>query len=155
MVLRKSIRLGDVALGAPLVWVVLLGLAPSGCYNSEALEQSRHEDVDVTKLAEVDLGEFHITLPQATSEAGGGVVDFHAFGRVARRDQSAVAQAVDERRAELRSRMLLALRAITAAELEEPALDQLREEIAAVINGALDKKLVKNVGFYSFSYTTL
>ena len=137
-------------------WAAVGALAALvGCYDIEALEQARHEETNLVKLAEVDLGAFHVTLPQATSEAGGCVVDFHAFGRVASRDQAKVAQELEERRPELRSRMLLALRAMTAEELEEPSLDSLRESIAAAINQALDKKRVKNVGFYSFSYIIL
>jgi hypothetical protein len=127
----------------------------AGCLSSEAIEQARHDETSMTKLAEVDLGEFHVTLPQATSEAGGGVVDFHAFGRVARDDETSVSSAIAERRPELRAQMLLALRSITADELAEPAVGKHRAQIATVINGALEKPSVKNVGFYSFSYTTL
>jgi hypothetical protein len=126
-----------------------------GCYDAEALQHARHEETTLAKLAEVDLGAFHVTLPQATSEAGGCVVDFHAFGRVAHRDHAKVAQELAARRPELRSRMLLAMRGLTAQELEEPTLASLRDAIAGAINGALDKETVKNVGFYSFSYIIL
>lgn len=136
--------------------LALLGLAAlAGCYDSEAMKASRHDDATVTKLAEVDLGKFHVTLPLATGDTGGGVVDFHAFGRVSRRDLPAVAKAVEERRSELRSHMLLAIRSATSKQFEEPKLDALREEIAKVINGALEKGRVKNVGFYRFSFTAL
>ncbi len=137
----------------------LLGLASlaalAGCYDAVAMKEERHDDATLTKLAEVDLGTYHITLPLATGDTGGGVVDFHAFGRVSRRDRAAVAKAVEERRAELRSHMLLAIRGVTSEELEEPELTALRAEIARVINRALDKDRVKNVGFFTFSFTAL
>jgi flagellar basal body-associated protein FliL len=128
----------------------------AGCYDAGALKETRQDEATVTKLAEVDLGTYHITLPLATGDTGGGVVDFHAFGRVSHGDSAAVAQAVEERRAELRSHMLLAIRSVTNEELEEPKLGALRVEITKVINAALDKTAhVKNVGFYSFSFTEL
>jgi hypothetical protein len=129
--------------------------ALAGCYNAEALQQARRVETDMEQLAEVDLGAFHVTLPQATGEAGGCVVDFHAFGRVARGERDNVAKALVERGPELRSLMLLALRGMTTEELEEPTLDSLRETIAGAINQALEKQHVKNVGFYDFSYTIL
>jgi hypothetical protein len=137
-------------------WAALATLAAlAGCYNAEALQHARRAETNLVQLAEVDLGAFHITLPQATGEAGGCVVDFHAFGRVARRDQNKVAKALVERGPELRSLMLLALRGMTAEQFEEPTLQSLRGAIARAINQALEKQHVKNVGFYEFSYTIL
>jgi hypothetical protein len=133
--------------------VTLLALA--GCVDSEVMHQSRHDDVGVTSLAEVDLGKFHVTLPLATGDMGGAVVDFHAFGRVSRRELPTVTKTLDERRAELRSHMLVAIRSATNAQFEEPKLTALRVEIARVINAALEQGRVKNVGFYRFSFTAL
>jgi hypothetical protein len=139
-----------------LAWAALAALAALvGCYDAEALQHARHTETNLAQLAEVDLGAFHVTLPQATGEAGGCVVDFHAFGRVARGDHGKVAQALVERGPELRSLMLLALRGMSAEQLEEPTLDSLRKAIAKAINQALEHQHVKNVGFYDFSYTIL
>jgi hypothetical protein len=106
-------------------------------------------------MDEIDIGKFRITLPREPGAPGGGVVEFHAFGQVARRDYDEVAAALKLNEPELRYKVLLLVRDITRKDLDEPKLQNLRDNIAKIANSGLEERLVKNVGFYSFTFTPL
>ena len=135
--------------------IVTSALMTSGCYNGDALLQAHSESIEVIHMEEIDLGAFQVTLPHILGNAHDSVVEFHAFGRVESTDRSAVQHVLDTRGAELRSRMLLSVRGMHDAAFDEPRLTALRQTIAGAINGALDEKLVKKVGFYHFAFDTM
>jgi flagellar basal body-associated protein FliL len=135
------------ALGAALLLV--------GCYNADALRKQRSEAANVVHMEEVDLGEFSICLPHVLGEAADSIVQFHVFGQVDSRDREKVARALQTRGPELRSRMLMSVRGLTHNDFDEPKLTKLRQSVAEVINGALQEKLVKKVGFYSYSFDVI
>jgi hypothetical protein len=127
--------------------------ATPGCFDGGTILQAHEEETNLVRLEEIDIGEFRVTLPHAPGAAGGGVVEFHAFGQVTLRDRDKVAGILKENSAELRYRVLLLVRALTREQLDEPKLQSLRDQIANVANASFDKKMVKNVGFYSFAFT--
>jgi hypothetical protein len=135
---------------------LLLAAAPLafGCYNAEALRKSRSEAAKVISMEEIDLGEFAISLPHLLGNAEDSMVEFHVFGRVESRDRAKVARTLETRGPELRSRMLIAVRSLSDADFDEPKLTKLRQSIADVVNGALQEKLVKKVGFYNYALNT-
>jgi hypothetical protein len=142
------------AAGTALALALCLATLP-GCYNDAVLLAARQEATNLVLLDEVDMGEFRITLPYVPGEARGTVVDFHVFGQVARRDRDKAAKALALQGPELRYRVMLLVRGLSRKELEEPTLKSLRRGLASVTNAALDRKLVKSVGFYRFAFTNL
>lgn len=122
-----------------------------GCVDGGALVQAQQDETELVRLDEIDMGEYRITLPPASDDAGGAAVEFHIFGQVAMRDRAKVAEDLALNSPELRYRILLLVRSMTRAQLDEPGLETLRSGIAKLANAALDKKLIKNVGFYTFS----
>ncbi len=139
----------------PLAVLLTAASAASGCYDAKALRTKHQESVQITHMEEIDLGAFQVTLPHVLGSATDRVVEFHAFGHVALANRSKVTRALETRCAELRSRMLLSVRAMHDATFDEPELTTLRHAIADTINGALEKKLVKKVGFYHFAFNTM
>jgi hypothetical protein len=146
-------------LARPARWAALAlaacALASPGCYDGAVLLAAREEATNLVLLDEVDMGEFRITLPHVPGETGGTVVDFHIFGQVARRDRDKAVKALALQGPELRYRVMLVVRGLSPKDLEEPTLKTLRRGIAAAANGAFDRKLVENVGFYRFAFTNL
>jgi hypothetical protein len=138
-----------------LAVITSLVVALSGCYDGSALVQAQHDEVNLVRMDEVDLGKFRITLPRVPGASGGGVVEFHAFGQVARRDHDDVAKAFELNGPELRYRVLLLVRSLDRKELDEPKLQKLRDDIAKLANASLEHKMIKNVGFYSFTYSAM
>ena len=125
----------------------------SGCLDADALRQARQEAQDKFRLAEVDLGEFSVALPHKPGEPNRGAVDFHAFGKVARNERDELVAILAARAPELRAKMLLAIRAFSPQQFEDPNLDELRAGIAKVVNEVAEEQLVKNVGFYRYAPT--
>lgn len=124
----------------------------AGCYDADKLLRQRAEVESGTRLEEVDLGEYRVTLPHVLGDATDSVVDFHAFGQVTRRDRDKLATALAAREPELRSKLLLMLRGLPDAAYEEPKLTALRQQIAEAINRSLDKNMIKQVGFFRFTF---
>ena len=129
--------------------------ALSGCYNADSLLEKHGEASKHVQMEEVDLGEYSVCLPHTLGDATDHIVEFHVFGHVESQHREKLDAALDLRNAELRARMLLAIRKLEQTDFDEPRLTELRNSIAEVINGAVNEKLVKKVGFYHFSFATL
>jgi hypothetical protein len=137
-----------------VAWVAC-GLALPGCFDGGAIVQAQQHETNLVRMDEIPIGEFRITLPHAPGNPGGGIVEFQAFGQVAARDHDKVAKALLLNAPELRYRVLMAVRSLSRQQLEEPNLTSLRTELVKLANAALEKKLIKSVGFHKFSFTTL
>jgi hypothetical protein len=135
-----------------LALMVAAAISSPGCFSGGTVLEAHEEETNLVRLDEIDIGEFRITLPHAPGAAGGGVVEFHAFGQVARRDRDKVASTLVHNSAEFRYRVLLLVRGLTRSQLDEPRLQSLRDQITKVANASLDEKMVKNVGFYRFAF---
>lgn len=123
----------------------------AGCYNADALIASQKDLAQLTRLEEVDLGEFRVTLPYRPHSTSSLVVDFHAFGRVSHSNYKKVSQTIEQNGPKLRHRMLITVRELGAQELQEPALDTLRVNIEHIVNEILDDQSMRAIGFYRFS----
>ncbi len=130
-------------------------VALPGCYDVQTLHQSPAEADDTAAMEEVDLGQFQITLPHVLGRGTDSIVEFHVFGYVASDDRTTVDRALATRGPELRWRMLRSVRELAGADFDEPRLANFRTAIAGVINAALEKPLVKQIGFYQFSFDTI
>lgn len=136
----------------PLFMATLALLPTAGCFDADAISASSPGAIDGLRLEEIDVGEYHVTLPQMAGQIGSGAVEFHIFGSVAHRDRNAAAKALKARGPEIRADVLGAVRSIDTAKLADPKLTAVRTEITRVLNKAIEKPLVQGVGFYSFSY---
>jgi hypothetical protein len=139
-------------------WLLTALLAAStlaGCYNSDVLLKQHSEAARHIQMEEVDLGQFSVCLPHTLGNATDHIVEFHVFGQVESQQREKVDAALELRNAELRSRMLIAIRRLERIDFDEPKLSKLRKTVADVLNGALNEPLVKKVGFYHYSFATL
>ena len=140
---------GPIGLAAAL----LCALLPSvGCFNADALIEARRMIAMRTRLEEIDLGKFRVTLPHAAERTESAELHFHVFGQVANRDLGKVKAALKKYKPEIRHRMLIAARLMTVEQLEDPQLTALRQSIAEVLNESLEGDLVQSIGFYRFGY---
>ena len=144
----------NAASRAILAAIALL-LPLAGCYDTAALLKARQDSRDLNQMDEVDLGAYRITLPHTLGEATDNLIDFHVFGQVTRGDRQAIDDALQMRGAELRAKLLVEVRSMDLHAFEEAQLATLRSAIAAVINDTLGRRVVKQVGFYRFSFNTI
>ncbi|MEO2045131.1 MAG: hypothetical protein ABGX16_00980 [Pirellulales bacterium] len=132
--------------------VLLIGMSLlAGCYQADDIISSRKELVGLTRLEEIDLGEFRVTLPYRPRSTSSLVVDFHAFGRVSHGNYKKVSQTIEQNGPKLRHQMLITVRELGAKELQQPKLDTLRAKIEQVVNDLLEDQAMQAVGFYRFS----
>lgn len=134
------------------VMPALLCATLAGCFDAEAMLDSRRKVAILARLEEVDLGKYRLTLPSSPQSTEMAEIQFHAFGQVANRDLDEVTEALEVHGPELRHRLLLAARQLDLQDIENPKLELLRSEIATVINETLAGEPLQSVGFYRFSY---
>jgi hypothetical protein len=136
--------------GRWLVVGIVLGIGLcAGCYDGEALVEHARAVALNTRLAEVDLGTYHTTLPRDPHSGLFTELDIHIFGTVPRYRVVDIEKQLKSEEYRLRHETLATLRRSTPDELAEPNLSKMRARIEKVVNGLLDKAPVKSIGFYS------
>ena len=131
-----------------LLLLVAALTAPVGCYNAEALLESQRAEALLTKLEEVDLGQYRVSLPSRRGGIANTEIQFHLFGQVRYKDLPGVEAAIEEQRATISHELLFSIRELPTKEFEDADLTQLRENIKAVVNSRIEGKPVQMVGFY-------
>ncbi len=144
-----------VAVFQRLALVLLVGGTVSGCFSADTMIEKQRAIAILTRLEEIDLGEFRISVPRPSEQVAAAEIYFHAFGQVENRDLRRVQKSLEIYGPELRHRLLLATRALDIEDLEDPKLAKLRENIASVVNENLKGEPLQSVGFYSFRYSNL
>lgn len=130
-------------------------VALAGCYDAQALVAARRAVAVRSRLVEVDLGEFRITLPGPYTERKRAEIHFRAFGQVANRDLKLVKKTLEKNGPDLQNRLLFVVRQMNLREIQEPSLETLRGSIAGAINDTLPGDPLQSVGFYSFGFVNL
>lgn len=138
-------------IGLPIA-LLLVSLTSVGCIDADAMIKSRRVIAIRTRLKEVDLGKFRVTLPHAVERTDSSELHFHVFGQIINRDLDDVEEALKKKGPEIRHRMLIVARLMTIEDLEDPKLTTLRASIAKVVNESLEGEPVQSVGFYRFGY---
>jgi len=134
---------------ACLFALMALTLAPAtGCYDGEALVREARSTALNTRVAEVDFGTFHTSLPRDRKTDSFTELELHIFGTVPRYRVPEIKQQLKVDDYRLRHETLAALRTATREELAEPSLTHLRERIEQVVNAVLTDGPVKQIGFY-------
>jgi hypothetical protein len=138
-------------------WVsrcALVGLSCSlfgGCYEGKVLVAQARSAALNTRLAEVDLGTFHTTLPRDKNSISLTEMRLHIFGTVPRYRVPAIEKQLKTEAYRLRHETLVAVRRSTPEELADPNLTRLRQRIEQIVNGILEEGPVKTIGFYDFA----
>ena len=127
----------------------------NGCFNAESLIEARRAEAIGARLVEVDLGKFHISLPQPAETTAVAEVQFHVFGQVAYRNLELVEESLEKNGPEIRHRLLLATRQLKPSEIVDRELQSLRSHIANVFNETLPEEPLQSVGFYNFRFSDL
>lgn len=140
----------NAAIRRLLIGVCLI--ATAGCYSGERLiEQVRMRSIR-TRLDEVEIGSFRVTLPP-DSTGDLSEIDVRVFGEAARYRISELEKELAEKRPLLGDLATRMLREVDQQELIDPDLTSLRERLLATVNSVLDGEPIHAVGFYDVSFT--
>jgi hypothetical protein len=135
-------------LKASLALIALLVGSHAGCYNgSELISRARSAALN-SRLAEVDLGVFHTSLPRDSKTGSITELGLHVFGTVPHYRVAAIERQLKTDEYRLRHETLVAVRAATREELAEPDLNRLRKRIERIVNSILEEAPVETIGFY-------
>jgi hypothetical protein len=134
---KKSLALAALLLGST-----------SGCYDGDELITQARSAALVTRLAEIDLGSYHTSLPRDPKSGSVTNLSLHIFGNVPHYRVAEIERQlkIDEYR--LRHETIAAVRATTSEELADPGLKSLRGRIENIVNGILHEAPVQAIGFY-------
>jgi hypothetical protein len=131
-----------------LAFAALLLGSCSGCYDGEELVTQARSAALNTRLAEVDFGTFHTSLPRDPKSGSITELSLHVFGTVPHYRVAAIERQLKTDEYRVRHETLAALRGATREELAEPSLTSLRTRIEHIVNSILDEAPIKGVGFY-------
>jgi hypothetical protein len=131
-----------------LLLAALVVALDSGCYDGEVLVTQARSAALNTRLAEIDFGSFHTSLPRDPKTGFITELGLRIFGSVAHYRVAAISRqlTIDEYR--LRHEIIAAIRATSNEELAEPSLKSLRARIEHIVNGILEESPVEAIGFY-------
>ncbi len=151
---RRPPAAGRLAQALSLGCAALLCFSTSpGCYDEAKLLDGARSAAQRTRLAEIDLGTYHTTMPMDRGSNKLTEVELHVFGAVPRYRVPAVEKQIKTEDYRLRHELLAAVRDAKPAELAEPDLAQLRSRIEKVVNAFLAESPVQAVGFYDVRVT--
>jgi hypothetical protein len=131
--------------------MIVVLTSATGCYQSEALINKARSASQRTRLAEVDLGTYHTTMPTDPETNSLTELTLHLFGTVPRYRVPMIERQLQSDEYRIRHEMIAAVREATVDELAEPNLAQLRTRLEKVINKILTESPVDSIGFYSMA----
>ncbi len=117
--------------------VSCVALAMPGCYNSDQMiERARNSEL-ATRLEEVDLGTYRVTLPLDETTGARTELVLRLVGTARRYRIGDIEQRIESQRFLLRQRTITAARQTAPEELADPQMTALRERLFAVTNEVL------------------
>lgn len=134
-------------------WVLLampLALC-AGCYDGNALVKQARSRALKGRLAEVDLGHFHTTLPRDPDAVSLTELRLHMFGTAPRYRTKTIKKQLEAEGYRVRHETLAAIRQSTPDELAEPNLASLKKRLKEAMNDIFEESPVKSIGFYEFA----
>lgn len=131
----------------------LLGLAIvapmlSGCYDGKALVEDVRRNAIRTRLIEVDLGKFRVTMPRDQRTSVMTEVDLHLYGEAPRYLVSDLEKELEDKQYLVHDRTIMTLRELDPRELVDPDLIALRTQLLDTMNEVLTSTKISSVGFY-------
>lgn len=115
----------------------LATLALPGCYNSGQMIERARNSALATRLEEVDLGSYRITLPLNESTGSRTELVLELVGTARRYRTGDIEKRVESQRFLLRQGTIAAARLTTPQELADPQMTDLRKRLLEVTNAVL------------------
>jgi flagellar basal body-associated protein FliL len=142
--LRASYRIAIVAL--------VVSASSVGCYNSEKLVARVRNHAIRSRVDEVKLGQYRVTLPRNPLTGEMSEVDVRVYGETLRYKINELEDELKSRAPEIEDHTLKVLRETTREELADPELTDLRTRLLASMNEVLTGEPLKSIGFYEVRF---
>ena len=133
-----------------LLLISVLGGSQVGCYDGQELVDRIRSKAIRTRLEEVDLGTFRITLPQHEKTAELTEINVHMFAHTARYKTKALKRELEEKSHLVHDKAITTLRSLSHADLADPDLTKVRTKMLDGVNEILEEPVLSDVGLYDF-----
>lgn len=132
---------------------VLAAIALTGCYNSEQLIAKTRNRAIRTRIDEVELGAFRVTLPRDDASGEMTEITVRLFGESERYKINEIEADLANRGPQIEDSAIRTLRETPREDLAEPDLRKLRSRLLAAINEELTEAPLRAIGFYEVRFT--
>jgi hypothetical protein len=117
-------------------------LTASGCYDSQQLIERARNNALRTRLEEVDLGSYRITLPFDETTGSRTEIVLRLVGTAKRYRIADIEQRIKHQQYLLRQRTIDAVRRTSPSELADPLVADLRQRLLGVTNEVLEDQSI-------------
>ena len=125
-------------------------VATSGCYNGETLVERVRSRAIRTRLEEIDLGSYRITLPKDTQKNEMVEVTVDLYAHASRHRLKGLKKELEAKSYLLRDDLLATFRSFTQEDLDDPGLNRLRNDVLEAVNSVLDEPQLSALGVSDF-----
>ncbi|MEN0109840.1 MAG: flagellar basal body-associated FliL family protein [Planctomycetota bacterium] len=131
-----------------------LALAPSmvGCYDGDGLVEKVRNRAIRTRLEEIAIGDFRVTLPRDPTTGDMTEVELRVFGESQRYKLNEIEAALADKAPVIEDHVVRSLREAEHDELVEPNLTRLRQRLTTTVNELLEDDPLVTVGFYDIRF---
>lgn len=130
----------------------LIGLLTTGCYSSEGLITKTRNKAIRTRIDEVELGEFRVTLPRDVTTGEMTEMTLRLFGESERYKINEIEDDLKARGPKIEDTAIRTLRETNREDLIDPDLKKLRTRLLAAMNEELNGAPLKSIGFYEIRF---
>lgn len=132
--------------------VAALGAASVGCVDSEKLVARVRNNAIRTRIDEVELGAYRVTLPRNFQTGEMAEVDVRLYGETPRYKINEIEDELKSKAPLIEDSTLKVLRQTTRQELADPDLTSLRARLLASMNETLSGAPLVSLGFYDVRF---
>lgn len=119
-----------------------------GCYSGEKLVEQVRKRAIRTRMDELPLGNFRVTLPTPIDGADMTEIDMRVYGEAPRYRIGKLEDELATKSHLLGDRATRILRQIELGELIDPNLESLRERMLQAVNEVLEGEPIEAIGFH-------
>ncbi|TWT96707.1 hypothetical protein Pla108_24810 [Botrimarina colliarenosi] len=123
-----------------------------GCYSDESLLKRIRNHAIRTRVDEVELGQFRVTLPRNDRTGEMTEIDIRIFGESFRYRVNEIEEELEAKAPLIEDLAMRTLRETTRQELAEPDLESLRGRLLNSMNQLLTDAPLASVGFYDVRF---
>lgn len=128
------------------------GLLVGGCYTEESLVAKTRNKAIRTRIDEVELGSFRVTLPRDLDSGEMTEIQLRLFGESERYKINEIEAELEARGPQIEDTAIRTLRETPKEDLIDPALNGLRKRLVTAINAELTDAPLRAIGFYEVRF---
>lgn len=130
----------------------LIGLLTTGCYSSEGLVSKTRNKAIRSRIDEVELGSFRVTLPRDITTGEMTEINLRLFGVSERYKINEIQADLEARGPKIEDTAIRTLRMTQREDLVDPDLKKLRTRLLAAMNEELNGAPLRSIGFYEVRF---